>query len=297
MVLIMPLVKSKTTPEHSWRFEAIGTRWEIVSADKIKDAIKEKIEILIEEFDQTYSRFRAESTVRVMSENAGTYELPTSAKDIFNFYDDLWGLTNHKVTPMVGVTLESAGYGANYSLKPDRVIKKAPNYKQVVRRSGSRITISEPALIDIGAVGKGYLVDQITNLLQNEGYTSFLVDGSGDLRVVEKSERVGLESPSDTARVIGTVELSNRALCASAVNRRSWGEWHHIIDPELNRPVEGVVATWVIADTAMVADGLATALFFSSPQDLAERYTYEYVRLHSNGSVEYSELFLEGLFI
>jgi thiamine biosynthesis lipoprotein len=60
--------------------------------------------------------------------------------------------------------------------------------------------------------------------------------------------------------VIGVVDLVNRALCASAVNRRTWGEGlHHVIDGRTRKPTTEVVATWVIADDAATADGLARA--------------------------------------
>jgi thiamine biosynthesis lipoprotein len=62
------------------------------------------------------------------------------------------------------------------------------------------------------------------------------------------------------------------------------------------RPTRDVIATWVIADSAMIADGLATALFFTAPEKLAATYNYEYLRMHANGSIEYSEYFAKGVF-
>lgn len=293
----MPSTKSKTTPEYNWFFDALGTKWEITSNQAISSATKQKITGEIERFDATYSRFRPDSQVRVIAKNPGTFMLPDSAETMLNFYDELWDLTNHKVTPLVGGTLEAAGYDGEYTLRPNNTIPLPPHYKDTVHRNGATISVDKAVLIDIGAVGKGYLVDSICELFKKDGHASFVVDASGDLRVVgERIEVVGLEHPDDTSEIIGTAAVSNRALCASASNRRSWGDWHHIIDPDTTRPVRDIVATWVIADSTMIADGLATALFFSSPADLAARYTYEYVRLHANGSVEYSNYFAKGMF-
>ena len=37
-------------------------------------------------------------------------------------------------------------------------------------------------MIDVGAAGKGYLVDLVCDILRHEGLTEFAVDASGDLR-------------------------------------------------------------------------------------------------------------------
>lgn len=293
----MPSIKSKTTPKYSWQFDAIGTKWEIVSSLSISHSLKIRITKAIEDFDLTYSRFRSDSLVRKMAETPGEYEMPKSAETILNFYDELWDITEKKVTPMVGDVLVSAGYDEKYSLRPQATISPAFNYKKTVERSGTKVTLTHKAHIDIGAVGKGFLIDEIAQLLKNEGHDSFVVDGSGDMKVVgERVEVVGLENPHNTTEVIGTVNITNRALGASATNRRAWGNWHHIVDPIAGTPVQDIVATWVLADSAMIADGIATALFFISPQKLAERYTYEYLRIRADGSAEYSNYFSKGIF-
>ncbi|MGV9001524.1 MAG: FAD:protein FMN transferase [Candidatus Saccharimonadaceae bacterium] len=294
---MMRLIKSKPLQKHNWQFEGIGTKWEIVSFAKLTEDVKSRILQTVEAFDKTYSRFRPNSLLRIAGEASGSYDFPKSSKLIFDFYDELWDISEHKVTPMVGDRLATAGYDEVYSLKPNQIISPILNYKQILRRDGTRIQLQQKAQVDIGAVGKGFLIDEVTHLLKDEGHTSFIVDGSGDMRVVgEMIETVGLEDPRDTSQVIGMVKLSESSLCASASNRRAWGDWHHILDPTNAKPVQDIIATWVIAESAMVADGLATALFFVSAQKLAEQYTYEYARMHADGSVEYSNYFAKGVF-
>lgn len=293
----MPSTKFETTPEHSWRFEALGTQWEIVSSRRIDNELRELISDEIETFDSTYSRFRKDSLVHKMSQRTGEYDLPENARAIFDLYDELYALTDGRVTPLVGDTLASAGYDSDYSLKPVKAIRPVASYADIVRRKGSHIQLKEPVTIDIGAAGKGYLVDSIVDIMKNNGHTQFVVDGSGDMRSVgDRIETIGLENPLDIEEVVGAVELTNKALCASATNRRAWGDWHHIIDPATARPTEEIIATWVVADTALVADGLATALFFTSPQVLSTKYTYEYARMYADGGIEYSDYFAGRVF-
>ena len=101
-----------------------------------------------------------------------------------------------------------------------------------------------------------------------------MVDASGDLRVRgAASERIALEHPADPTKAIGVVELRDGALCASASNRRAWGDGlHHVIDAVTGLPTAAVIATWALAPDALHADGLATALFFDpAPNLFAER--------------------------
>ena len=44
-----------------------------------------------------------------------------------------------------------------------------------------------------------------------------------------------------------------------------------------------MLATWVIADNATLADGIATALFLTDPQRLGETDDFEFVRMSANG--------------
>jgi thiamine biosynthesis lipoprotein len=91
--------------------------------------------------------------------------------------------------------------------------------------------------------------------------------------------------------------LSNSALCASASNRRAWGNGlHHVLDALTGEPTTRVIATWAVVAAAatstspptMVADGLATGLFFREASAFATDFDFQYVRMLADGSVEHS---------
>jgi FAD:protein FMN transferase len=71
---------------------------------------------------------------------------------------------------------------------------------------------------------------------------------------------------------------------------------HHVLDARTGVPVQDVVATWVVADDAATADGLATALFFTGPEHLAEVFRFSYVRMFADGRAEISQNFNGELF-
>lgn len=277
-------------PKHKYAFEAIGTQFEIITPkDTLTADIKTKIQAAIEVFDKSFSRFRADSLVHTMAQQPGHYELPKGSEKLFKLYETLYTLTKGKVNPLVGNSLEAIGYDSDYSLKLKTPVA-AFEYHSVVERQGRSLKIKQPTVLDIGAAGKGFLVDRIGELLSAYGISSFVIDGSGDiLHKGTQAETIGLEDPLHLGRVIGEISLHNKALCASAINRRTWGEGlHHIVDATTGVPTNDVIATWVLADDAMTADGLATALFFVEPEVLNERYTYEYIRVRADRRIEFS---------
>jgi thiamine biosynthesis lipoprotein len=283
---------------HNLQFEAIGTKWQIETVSSLPSSLVDAIHTRIEAFDQTYSRFRPDSLIRQVAHHPGAYQFPDDSITLFNFYRTLYDLTNGQVTPLIGMMLEKAGYDAAYSFTP-RQQTTLPSWEQAMDWRGNILTTTQSIVIDVGAAGKGYLVDEVSSLLDAADIKEYVIDASGDIRHRGVRENiVGLENPFDATEIIGSISVQNQSVCASATNRRKWGSGlHHIFNPHTMKPTFEIVATWVIAEQTMIADGLATALFFVPPEQLREAFQFEYVRMHYNGSLEYSPRFKEGIFV
>lgn len=285
-------------------FEAIGAPWRIgvggaqtpTSSLGAPLSADDRAAVLarIEQFDRDWSRFRDDSLVARIAREPGSWSLPADAEPLLDLYERLHAATDARLSPLVGASLERLGYDAAYRLLPAGEPLPAPSWQDslALRRTPAGLVLdtAAPVLLDVGAAGKGYLVDLVGELLVQRGLPDTVVDASGDVRVRgERSIRVALENPFDPAKALGVVELRDQALCASATTRRAWGEGlHHIIDAITGRPVDAVVATWVIADSALVADGVATAMFLADPARLCEVFAVEWVRLMADGRLEAS---------
>ena len=227
----------------------------------------------------------------------GEYSFPDDATKLLEFYRALYDATDGAVTPLVGEVLEQAGYDATYSLKPQDNIGEVDEWDNAMKWTGSDVTIKSPVVLDVGAAGKGYLVDMVGEILGSHNIDTYVIDASGDIKSKgDQVERIGLENPNDPTRVLGVAELHDAALCASASNRRSWGKWHHIINPKTGEPARDIVATWVVADSTMLADGLATALFFV-PFDRVSKWDFQAIRLFADGHIEQTDNFVGELYI
>lgn len=273
---------------HEWEFDALGTGWTVTTAEPLSAQTRTAVTAELDRFDRYWSRFRASSTVSEMARCPGAYPVAVDDQPLVDWYRRLYDATGAAVTPMIGQTIADAGYDADYSLNPRGTIAAVPAWDDVLDARPGELLLHRPALIDVGAAGKGFAVDRIAAIV-GAAHDDVIVDGSGDLVVSPRQTpvRVALEHPADPTRAIGVAELTSGAICASAANHRAWAaDWHHIIDPRTAAPARDVIATWAIADTALIADGLATALFFVSADELRRALpdvSFTYVVVRSDG--------------
>ncbi len=285
-------------------FEAIGTNWIVDIYESISSAkhqtLKDLISARIAAFDRAYSRFRANSLVSQISKSAGRYDLPADSVALVQLYRKLYDTTDGLVTPLIGNLLEDSGYDAEYSFVP-KTLRPVPAWDTVLSFDGCRLTTTTPVTLDFGAAGKGYLVDIVGELLEVHDINRYCVNAGGDIRFRHPTKPliVGLEHPDDPTRVIGTVELRNQSICASATNRRAWRHYHHVMDPKTLNSTDQVRATWVVAASTMLADGIATALFFVNPERLTGFGPFDYAVIGTKASgatIVCSDFFTERLF-
>lgn len=283
-------------------FEAIGTHWNITLQDKISDCLTSDIFKLIMDriavYDKHYSRFRNDSLVAEMSRCAGEYVLPDDAKPMFDLYEKIYKLTNGSVTPLIGNLLSDAGYDATYSLET-KTLQAPPMWEDAIEYMFPRLTMKQPVLLDVGAAGKGYLVDIVGNLLLDQGILSFTINAGGDIvqrDAEEKKIRVGLEHPNDSTSAIGVAQIGNESICGSAGNRRTWNQFHHILDPYKLVSPKHIAAVWVIAKTGLLADALTTCLFFVEPEMLETSFSFEYLIVYADLTMRKSPGFNAEIF-
>lgn len=271
-----------------WEFEAIGTRWAIDTVDELDAHSRAAVTRLIDAFDRDWSRFRADSVVTGLSAG-GRVPVPHDAAAMLQLYDDLSTATDGAINPLVGDALSRRGYDASITLV-DHGAQGAPtDWRDALHWNGGELELRSPGMIDVGAVGKGRLVDLVLSELVARVAGRIVVDASGDLAVHGGADRIALEHPYDSSRAIGIWEVADAALCASATNRRSWGDGlHHVLDARTGEPVRTIAATWAVASQAMLADATATALFFDGGPRFAHERDVQWVRMTTDGRVQWS---------
>lgn len=280
---------------------AVGTGI-IISTDRpLGERLHGAIADLIEDYERALSRFRQDAIPAQMAQatHGGRFVFPDYCQGLFDLYDRLYSATGGALDPMVGEDLTRLGYGRQptFRLQADAAghlgrIHGRPTWGDDLRRQGPALMTTGPVSLDFGAVGKGYLVDLIADLLEPR-VEEYVIDAGGDMRMrTSHPVPIAMEDPSDLSAGVGRIELSHGSLCASAPSRRHWADrsedaaaagltaLHHILDAIDGRPVDRVLASWVVTEEkdnehpTGLADGLATALFLVPPDALAAGFSF-----------------------
>ncbi len=281
----------------SWSFEAIGTWWQIdiqtTSNFRNIEDLKHNIYQIISEYNSVYSRFQPDTLVSEMARAPGLYKLPNSAKVLVEVYRKLYIATGGAFTPLIGDVLIAAGYDATYCLKPQK-LQNALEWDDALEYSFPNLILKKSTILDFGAGGKGHLIDIVAEYIEGLNISTYAIDAGGDIRCRSGSDkplRIGLEDPQDTKKILGVASVSNQSICGSAGNRRKWDKYHHIINPNTLVSPKNILATWVVADTTLLADTIATALFFVEPKKLTDTFSFEYALVRENYELNASKGF------
>ncbi len=157
--------------------------------------------------------------------------------------------------------------------------RSAGGWDKIELLDGAARKTIDTAGIGLGGIAKGYAIDRAIEAMRAATCSGGLVDVGGDIRCFGLSPRGGLwrvavRDPFGTGSdaFLGTLELTGLAVCTSGNYERyteiGGKRYSHIIDPRTARPVDLAPSVTVVAPTAAVADGWATALSVLGPKGL-----------------------------
>lgn len=171
---------------------------------------------------------------------------------------------------------------------------------------GVNLTLPENFQIDLGAVGKGFTGDIISEIMKENGVASALLDLGGNIQAVGTKPdgtpwKIGLRNPFGDG-LFGVLELSDKAAVTSGGYERYFvgedGETYwHILDPETGMPARsGIISATAVCENGGICDALSTSLFVMGPQkseefwkQQGERLDFEMVLVTEDGKIIITE--------
>ncbi len=280
-----------------FEFKALGTVITVTIWDIIDESRLRNIESMIKEFtldyENKFSRFKEGSLLSKVNKMTGVIELPKDFVKILSIYKSLYIISNKKFTPLIGGLLEDTGYDKNLSFITKDEQESVLDFDAVIEIiNETQIKKSVVCRLDFGAVGKGYLVDLLSDLLREHNIYRYMIDAGGDIYYSDLliPVSIGLEHPTDNKLAIGKIRLTRGAICGSSIHKRSWGKYNHYLDPDTKTSNMRVSAVWVRAESCALADALTSVLFFVEPSTVTD-YVFEYSMIDSNGKIKYSANF------
>ena len=177
---------------------------------------------------------------------------------------------------------DSSADGAPSKEQTTAVLVATGMSKVLLDRSKSTIRFADPDVkLNLGALGKGYAVAQIVELLVERGIDSALVSaGTSTVYALgsppdDDAWSVGIRSPVERDKRVGSIRLRDRALSTSGIHERfieiDGEKYGHIMDPRNGQPADGLLAAAAIASDPAESDALSTA-FFIMGIDAARMY-------------------------
>lgn len=271
-----------------YEFDSIGTHWWLEILDDSATFTPELIMNLTataEQFDQRYSRFRDGSLVTELYRTGSLSHPPAEMIRMLEFAHEMYLATHGAFDITVGNDLHKMGYGARAVARDVNTL----NFWDELIVTPAEIRLPQPVMLDFGGFGKGWLIDQFVRDMHLAGVSQCIVNGGGDLYVQSETPiRIELEDPYDPSRSVGSMLLRRGALAGSSTIKRSWNDGgvrrHHIIDPVTHEPsTSTVVASYVAAESALLADAMATILIVRPElePELSPRYRLNAMCLRS----------------
>jgi thiamine biosynthesis lipoprotein len=281
--------RKKLMGKHIFTCEWIGTQRDIQRYGNIK-SIKSDITIMIESFEQKYSRFREESLV---SNYNRTWVIPDDADFLIMMalWEEYRQKTHGYFSLWVGGYLEELGYGRrDTSLKHHSRVKTFGAFGASLQ-------------LDFWGIWKGFLIQKIASYFEISWVSCYMINGWGDILISQDSldnfGPIGLQHPLEPDQYFIQLELFHGAVAGSGIQyrKRETEDWsqHHLIDPTTGKSSEqGIYSIFVQHTNIILADCMATALFVMPLENLskiAKEVEVEYCIVFDDMTILRSEWF------
>ncbi len=242
-----------------------------------RDAFEE-----VHRIERLLSHYRPDSELSRISREAFDHEVTTDP-ETFGFLESAFGwseLSGGAFDITVGRLMKAWGFfGDSGRVPTEQEISSLRGQMgwRYVRLNPDRRTVRflAPGIeLDPGGIGKGYAVDRMVRVLEDEAVTAALISaGSSTLYAVaappgEPGWKVHVPAPGRPEQILSTVYLRDTSLSTASYTEKrfSVGEriYGSIMSPETLAPVESVAQVTAVAPTATDSDALSNVLFVLS---------------------------------
>lgn len=251
-----------------------------VYGERAEKAVEE-VSSELARLENKLSRFIPDSEVSLINKNSGiknvhisheTFEILSCAVLLSRISQGLFDIT---VTPLVDLW----DYQHSCQVPSDIKIRDALS---LVDFHGLEMNSKDGVVglpksgqsIDLGGIGKGFTSNRCIQIFKQFDVTSAYMNIGGNVSTLgnkpdDTSWNVGIRHPRRIGCLMGAVKVTGKAVVTSGDYERYFvdldgNRWHHILNPTTGYPAEaGLISVTVVDDSAMIADGLSTAIFIA----------------------------------
>ena len=261
--------------------EAMNTRFEIALWGKDESYLRSVAEEALDEIkrlERQLSFYRSDSDITDINAHAWLDPMPVDPR-LFNLLTrakHLWQETDGAFDITVAPLMKAWGLaGGTGKVPTDEEIEAALQVTgmNLVELSEEDFTVHflrQGLLIELGAIGKGYAIEQAAEIIRDAQVPGGLIHGGTSTVQAIGSQpdgapwNVAIQHPIEQEGKLAVVPLMDKALSVSAVHGKFFTEgdqrFGHVIDPRSGRPAQKALLAAVVCPSATDSDALSTAL-------------------------------------
>ena len=254
--------------------------------DKQEESILDGCFTLIQSYEQIFSRTLERSELYLLnhglapivaqSDDSITYSISEDLSDLIRSaiqYSELsGGAFDLSVAPITSLW----EFQTDSPVLPDTdELTQALSFVDYhnIQLKGKEITFAKPGIgIDLGAIAKGYIADQVKTYLIENGVKSALINLGGNVLCVREKPNqepflVGIQKPyADRNETVAVMKIKDLSVVSSGVYERFFklnGQtYHHLLNPKTGYPYDnGLISVTILSKKSVDGDGLSTSCF------------------------------------
>lgn len=260
----------------------MGTYVTLRIYDEEKEAVLEKGFNRVQDLADKLSGETQESEITAVNKAAGERSVVLSEDiyDLVRYAANYTAESKGEFDYTIGPVTDLWRIGFDDARKPEQIeideALKLVDYKNVELddEKHSVFLKKEGMMLDLGAIAKGYMADEIHELFEEEGVTTAIIDLGGNVFVMGGSPsrdgefwNVGVQDPlGNRGESIGSTKQTDQSIVTSGIYERylevDGKIYHHLMDPDEGYPFENEIAgISIISEKSVDGDALSTIVF------------------------------------
>jgi len=260
----------------------MGTVFEIAAYDQTSEHASVALESAFQEIirvDNLLSNYKTDSALISLNRSAHfhTEKVPSDLYRVVEESVQVSRLSDGKFDVSIASLVDLWKAAITGEAAPSPAEQKAAmacvGYEKIELTPPDQITFHSSCMrLDLGAIGKGYAVDQAADVLRSSGIHNALINAGGSTIVAmgsppgQSAWLVHLRDPShqvDPQVLLKDESVSTSEQTAPSLLGDATGG--HIIDPDTGTPLRTEFAVSVIAQTGTLSDALSTTSLLLGP--------------------------------
>ncbi len=297
LIIILTITSCQTTPKLE-RYEIqylnlFDTVTSIIAYTETEEIFNETVKLLYEELQlyhklyDIYKDYDGINNIKTINDNAGIKPVKVDEKiiDLLILAKEMYEKTDGKINVASGSVLsiwhkyrnEGIENPQNAKLPPMEELKEASSHTDInqliIDKENATIYLEDSQMsLDVGAIGKGFATQKVSEFAREMGMTNFLISVGGNIvsegtRVDGSAWLLGIQNPDteSSEAYVEKVALSGETLVTSGNYQRYYTvdgkQYHHIIDMDTLMPSDYFASVSIITKNSGMADALSTAVY------------------------------------